>query len=129
MTSVKATSKSIPVSSVVASSSRRSPMKGRIASVAESMRTIGLLHPIVVVVAGKDKYKLIAGMTRLEAAKLLENTFRFVNISLIHELNETFKALGLDTNAVIDAAATLLVSPLRGAAILDIKCSPAMIGA
>ena len=41
-----------------------------------------------------------------EAAKLLENTFRYVNIGLIHELNETFKALGINTHSVIDAAAT-----------------------
>jgi UDP-N-acetyl-D-glucosamine dehydrogenase len=41
-----------------------------------------------------------------EAAKLLENTFRMVNISLIFELAQVFNKAGLDINEVIDAAAT-----------------------
>ena len=41
-----------------------------------------------------------------EAAKLLENTFRMVNISLVLELAQVFNKVGLDINEVIDAAAT-----------------------
>jgi len=41
-----------------------------------------------------------------EAAKLLENTFRMVNISLVLELAQVFNKSGLDINEVIDAAAT-----------------------
>jgi len=41
-----------------------------------------------------------------EAAKLLENTFRMVNISLVQELAQVFNKAGLDINEVIDAAAT-----------------------
>ncbi len=41
-----------------------------------------------------------------EAAKMLENTYRFVNICLVNELASVFEALGLNTYAVVDAAAT-----------------------
>ena len=41
-----------------------------------------------------------------EAAKILENTFRLVNIALLNELNKVFSANGIDTNAVVDAAST-----------------------
>jgi UDP-N-acetyl-D-glucosamine dehydrogenase len=41
-----------------------------------------------------------------EAAKLLENTFRMVNISLVLELAQVFNKVGLNINEVIDAAAT-----------------------
>ena len=41
-----------------------------------------------------------------EAAKLLENTFRQVNISFINEFNLICRKLGIDTRAVIDAADT-----------------------
>lgn len=41
-----------------------------------------------------------------EAAKVIENTQRDVNIALINELSIVFSHLGIDTNAVIDAAAT-----------------------
>jgi UDP-N-acetyl-D-glucosamine dehydrogenase len=41
-----------------------------------------------------------------EASKLLENTFRYVNIGLIHELKKTFDAMNIDINQVIRAAAT-----------------------
>ena len=41
-----------------------------------------------------------------EAAKLLENTFRMVNISLVLELTQIFNKSGLSMNEVIDAAAT-----------------------
>lgn len=41
-----------------------------------------------------------------EAAKLLENTFRMVNISLVLELTQILDKAGLNINEVIDAAAT-----------------------
>jgi len=41
-----------------------------------------------------------------EAAKLLENTFRMVNISLVLELTQILESSGLSMNEVIDAAAT-----------------------
>jgi len=41
-----------------------------------------------------------------EAAKLLENTYRMVNISLVLELTQIFGAAGIDINEVIDASST-----------------------
>jgi UDP-N-acetyl-D-glucosamine dehydrogenase len=41
-----------------------------------------------------------------ETAKLLENTFRFINISLINELSIFCQKLGINVLEVIDAAAT-----------------------
>ncbi|WP_299550849.1 nucleotide sugar dehydrogenase [uncultured Tateyamaria sp.] len=41
-----------------------------------------------------------------EAAKVIENTQRDVNIALINELSIIFSHLGIDTSAVLDAAAT-----------------------
>lgn len=41
-----------------------------------------------------------------EASKVIENTQRDVNIALINELAIIFHAMGIDTNEVIDAAAT-----------------------
>jgi UDP-N-acetyl-D-glucosamine/UDP-N-acetyl-D-galactosamine dehydrogenase len=41
-----------------------------------------------------------------EAAKIIENTQRDVNIALINELSIIFSNLGIDTNEVLDAAST-----------------------
>jgi len=41
-----------------------------------------------------------------EAAKVIENTQRDVNIALINELSMIFDKIGIDTNAVIEAAGT-----------------------
>jgi UDP-N-acetyl-D-galactosamine dehydrogenase len=41
-----------------------------------------------------------------EASKVIENTQRDVNIALINELSFIFDTMGIDTNEVIDAAAT-----------------------
>lgn len=41
-----------------------------------------------------------------EAAKVIENTQRDVNIALMNELSQIFNKLGVDTNDVIDAAAS-----------------------
>lgn len=41
-----------------------------------------------------------------EAAKLLENTFRQVNIALVNEFSEVLDKLGISTNEVVEAAST-----------------------
>lgn len=41
-----------------------------------------------------------------EASKIIENTQRDVNIALVNELSIIFSHLGIDTNEVLDAAAT-----------------------
>lgn len=41
-----------------------------------------------------------------ETTKLLENTFRSVNIALVNEMAMLFEKLGIDTNEVIEAAST-----------------------
>ena len=41
-----------------------------------------------------------------EAAKILENTFRLVNIALMHEFNQLLSAKQIDFNKVVDAAST-----------------------
>lgn len=41
-----------------------------------------------------------------EAAKVMENTQRDVNIALMNEMSQIFSRLGIDTNDVINAAAT-----------------------
>lgn len=46
------------------------------------------------------------GIKVAEAAKVIENTQRDLNISLMNELSMIFDRMDIDTNAVIDAAAT-----------------------
>jgi nucleotide sugar dehydrogenase len=46
------------------------------------------------------------GLREAEATKILENTYRQVNLGLIHEFATYCDALGIDVAAVIDAAAT-----------------------
>jgi UDP-N-acetyl-D-galactosamine dehydrogenase len=41
-----------------------------------------------------------------EAAKVIENTQRDINIAFVNELSKIFNLLGIDTNEVLDAAAT-----------------------
>lgn len=41
-----------------------------------------------------------------ELSKLLENTFRQVNISLVNEINDLCRRVGIDTREVIEAAST-----------------------
>ncbi len=48
----------------------------------------------------------VSGPREAELAKLLENTFRHVNIALVNELAMFCHGLGLDVWSVIDAAAT-----------------------
>jgi len=48
----------------------------------------------------------VASAEIAEAAKLLENIYRAVNIAMVNELKTVLTALDLDVHAVIDAAAT-----------------------
>ena len=48
----------------------------------------------------------VSSPSTAEMAKLFENTFRFVNISLVNELLQMCDRLGLDTGQVLEAAAT-----------------------
>ena len=56
-----------------------------------------------IVIAGTFKAKSIKVA---EAAKVIENTQRDVNIALINELAIIFRKLNIDTNSVLDAAST-----------------------
>ena len=56
-----------------------------------------------IVTAGTHKAKNIK---TAEAAKVIENTQRDVNIALVNELAMLFNKLGLDTTSVLEAAAT-----------------------
>jgi UDP-N-acetyl-D-glucosamine dehydrogenase len=42
----------------------------------------------------------------IETAKLLENSFRLVNISFVNEIAQFCEAMGIDVREVVDAAAT-----------------------
>lgn len=53
-----------------------------------------------------DTVVTVAGIREAEAAKLLENTFRNVNIALVNELAMCCHGLGIDVWEVIDAAST-----------------------
>ena len=56
-----------------------------------------------VITAGTFK---AASIRVAEAAKVIENTQRDVNIALVNELSMVFSMMGIDTHDVIDAAAT-----------------------
>lgn len=81
------------------------------------------LRTVVKIVSGSDKasgdaieelYKTIveAGVFRTsdirtaEAAKVIENIQRDLNISLVNELSKIFRKMGIDTKEVLDAART-----------------------
>ncbi len=53
-----------------------------------------------------DRVVPVKGTRVAEAAKILENTFRAVNIALVNELKVVFTRMGIDIWDVIDAAAT-----------------------
>ena len=53
-----------------------------------------------------DRVEVVASPEIAECAKLLENTYRLVNIALMDELHATFTALGVPTRDVVAAAAT-----------------------
>lgn len=53
-----------------------------------------------------DKVVQCESVEIAETAKLLENSFRFINISFVNELLVFCQKLGIDVNKVIDAAST-----------------------
>ena len=53
-----------------------------------------------------DKVVIVSSPEIAEAAKLLENTFRLVNLALVNEFDRICLAAGIDTHEVIDAAKT-----------------------
>jgi nucleotide sugar dehydrogenase len=53
-----------------------------------------------------DRVEVVASAEVAECAKLLENTYRLVNIALMDELHAAFTALGVPTRDVVAAAAT-----------------------
>lgn len=50
--------------------------------------------------------KAMDSVTEAEAVKILENTFRDVNIAFVNEMAKSFDALGIDVKNVIEGAAT-----------------------
>jgi UDP-N-acetyl-D-glucosamine dehydrogenase len=53
-----------------------------------------------------DKVVIVSSPEIAEAAKLLENTFRLVNLALVNEFDRICLAARIDTNEVIEAAKT-----------------------
>jgi UDP-N-acetyl-D-glucosamine dehydrogenase len=53
-----------------------------------------------------DEVHLAESIEVAEACKILENTYRMVNIALVNELNSVFRRMGIDTLSVIEAADT-----------------------
>jgi UDP-N-acetyl-D-glucosamine dehydrogenase len=60
-----------------------------------------------------DKTVPVSGIKEAEAAKLIENTFRHVNIALVNELAMFCHQLGIDVWEALDAAATKPFGYLR----------------
>lgn len=52
------------------------------------------------------KVKKMGNIKEAEAVKIVENTFRDVNIAFVNELAKSFNKLGINVNNVIDGAAT-----------------------
>ena len=52
------------------------------------------------------KIKKMASLKEAEAVKVVENSFRDINIAFVNELAMSFSKLGINTNNVIDGAAT-----------------------
>ena len=53
-----------------------------------------------------EKVHPVSSARTAEMAKLLENTFRWVNIALVNEMSTIARAIGVDIWEVVDAAAT-----------------------
>jgi UDP-N-acetyl-D-glucosamine dehydrogenase len=53
-----------------------------------------------------DRVVVVSSSRAAEATKILENTFRAVNIALVNELKMVFERMGIDIWEVVDAAAT-----------------------
>jgi ParB family chromosome partitioning protein len=61
----------IEVDKVIATSNRKYGGEGNISILAESIKQVGLINPIVVIPAEDETYQLVAGRRRLAAVKLL----------------------------------------------------------
>jgi len=61
----------IQINSIEISNRKRSLNSDKVAEIAESFKLLGQLEPITVVKVNENRYRLIAGWHRLEAAKLL----------------------------------------------------------
>ena len=68
---------------------------------AESRAVVEAFYGILV-----DKVVAVGSLAEAELVKLLENTFRHVNIALVNELTMFSRDLGVDIWSAIDAAAT-----------------------
>lgn len=74
--------------------------------------TSGSTPEIATVVDDLYKSIIVAGTHKspsikvAEAAKVIENSQRDINIAFVNELSKIFNLLGIDTNAVLDAAST-----------------------
>ncbi|MGH7412431.1 MAG: nucleotide sugar dehydrogenase, partial [Candidatus Methylomirabilis sp.] len=58
------------------------------------------------ILIARDQIHLVSGPRAAEMCKLLENTFRSVNIALVNELLKLCDRMGIDLWEVVDAAAT-----------------------
>ena len=76
------------------------PHESLAASAAEATRSCDLLRQLV------DEVVTVSSCRAAELAKLLENTFRMVNIALVNELAMLCADQGIDTWEVIEAAAS-----------------------
>lgn len=82
-------------------------------SVKNISRVIGGITPEATKI-GKEFYesildapvKAMDSVTEAEAVKILENTFRDINIAFVNEMAKSFDALGIDIKNVIEGAAT-----------------------
>jgi len=71
-----------------------------------------------------DSVRIVETPATAAAAKCVENVYRDVNIALVNELAEGFDALGLDTEAVLDAAATKWNVPRFEPGLVGGSCLP-----
>jgi len=71
-----------------------------------------------------DSVHVVENPATAAAAKCVENTYRDVNIALVNELTAGFDSLGLDTEAVLDAAATKWNVPRFEPGLVGGSCLP-----
>ncbi|MFH8337442.1 nucleotide sugar dehydrogenase [Streptomyces sp. AM6-12] len=79
---------------------------------ADTSRVVGGLTAVCALRAAElyggvvSSVHITGGLREAEATKVLENTYRQVNLGLVHEFAAYCDALGIDAAAVIDAAST-----------------------
>lgn len=85
---------------------------GNVLHTADIPKVVGGVTPVSTAVAKAAYERLVANVHTVSTAKaaeltkLLENTYRAVNIALVNELAQVAHAFGIDVWEVIDAAAT-----------------------